>query len=419
MKLSVGLLNNAVVRQLPIAVIFLIAAFVGLGLHGVPVTSMPLFGWSMVLMAAATALAVVAALRQSIRPLFAIVPAIDFVAIAFLRSATGQGASAFTALMVLAVLWLGSLSGRRHIYYAVIGIVIILLAPLVLVPGTTLDAPALVRLAVTMIVYSAAAVVVNVLAEDARLSVQLARREEDVVQSELDRAADVQRSLLPTNTAVADGVDVAGACLPAKSVGGDFFDWYATDDGMALTLGDVMGKGVGAGLIAAAVRAAVRSAHSVDDPSEALLRAADGLEVARAASDVTFTTLFHARLSNDGVLRWADAGHGLTAILRVDGTVERLVSQDLPLGIQVTDTWKTRTTRLEPSEVLVTVSDGVLDLFDDTESTIERVSEIARGNTEPAAIVAALTALAEQVPHDDDVTIVAVRREPVREPIPA
>jgi serine phosphatase RsbU (regulator of sigma subunit) len=184
---------------------------------------------------------------------------------------------------------------------------------------------------------------------------------------------------------------------------------------MAITLGDVMGKGVGAGLIAAAVRASVRSAHSVDDPAEALLRASDGLEVARDNSDVTFTTLFHARLSTDGTLRWADAGHGLSAIMRADGSVERLISPDLPLGIRVTDSWKTRTTHLEPAELLVSVSDGVLDLFGGTEETIDGMSAIARRDPEPAAIVAALAALAERTPHDDDVTVVVVRRTPVRQ----
>ena len=61
----------------------------------------------------------------------------------------------------------------------------------------------------------------------------------------------------------------------------------------------------------------------------------------RPTTDVTFTTLFHARISTDGTFRWADAGHGLSLVLRSDGTVDRLRSSDLPLGMGLRDAWAT------------------------------------------------------------------------------
>ncbi|WP_350355057.1 SpoIIE family protein phosphatase [Curtobacterium sp. DN_7.5] len=105
----------------------------------------------------------------------------------------------------------------------------------------------------------------------------------------------------------------------ARSVGGDFYDWYPTPDGgAAVTLGDVMGKGVGAGMIAAAIRAVVRSSRDNPDPAAALRSATAGISTGPGtATSGQFTTCFHARISRNGVLCWVDAGHGLTGLLSV------------------------------------------------------------------------------------------------------
>lgn len=55
----------------------------------------------------------------------------------------------------------------------------------------------------------------------------------------------------------------------------------------------------------------------------------------------------------------------------------------------------------------------MLDLYDDLDQTIESVAEIARAGRDPHAVVLALSARADEVPHDDDVTVIAIRRQPV------
>ena len=79
------------------------------------------------------------------------------------------------------------------------------------------------------------------------------------LSEELAHAIQVQRGLLPKQFLSLPGFDVAGACVPTRSVGGDFYDWYPIGEGAAFTLGDVMGKGVGAALIAATVRGVLRA----------------------------------------------------------------------------------------------------------------------------------------------------------------
>ncbi|PZE86271.1 PP2C family protein-serine/threonine phosphatase [Curtobacterium sp. MCBD17_032] len=414
MSRPTSVIDNPLVRQAPISGLLALGALCTVALPSLAVTHVELFLASLVATAIATLLAAVAVYFPRAVALVPILLAVDFVSIALFRTGTGAGASVFTSLVVLPVVWWASLEGRRTIVYSVIGVTFVILAPFVLLPGTVPRPNELVRLGITVIVFGTVAVIVHELSRRARRSVLTAEARESRVRAEISRAAAVQRSLLPTSSDhMGDAVTVAGACLPAKSVGGDFYDWYRTRDGIAVSLGDVMGKGVGAGLIAAAVRATIRSARTVDDTSEALRRASDGLVAEGAGTDVTFTTLFHARIDDDGTLQWADAGHGLSFILRVDGGVERLRSVDLPLGMGLRDEWATTTGILEPGDLLISFSDGVLDLFGGRDDAVDSVAELAGTDRTPAAIVAALSERAAQVPHDDDVTVIAIRREAV------
>jgi hypothetical protein len=228
---------------------------------------------------------------------------------------------------------------------------------------------------------------------------------------DLDRAGEVQRAMLPRNLAPLAGYEVAGSCIPAKIVGGDFYDWYAVDDGLAFTLGDVMGKGMGAAIIAAAVRAVVRSAARDDDVVEAVERSATALatDLGEVAS---FVTLFHARMrAAEGRVSYVDAGHGLTLVVRADGRSERLATTDFPLGT-VEDGWTAHEVTLDPGDMLVSFSDGVLDLFDGTLGVVDEVEAMARTAKTPRALVEMIERLARRDAAPDDVTVIAVRRDP-------
>ncbi|MEO7722585.1 MAG: PP2C family protein-serine/threonine phosphatase [Pseudolysinimonas sp.] len=227
---------------------------------------------------------------------------------------------------------------------------------------------------------------------------------------EYDRAAEVQRALHPTDSLPVDGYELAGMCVPTKAVGGDFFDWYPIDGGIAFTLGDVMGKGVGAAIIAATVRAVLRSARRNKSVVAAVERAEDCL-VGELSAAGAFVTLFHARLrASDGRISFVDAGHGLTVIVNADGTTERLATTDFPLGTALDDGWRRQRVILKPGSTMVTFSDGVLDLYDGTLDSVDRVAEIARGASSAKQIVDEIERLARRDGAPDDVTVLAIRR---------
>ncbi len=232
---------------------------------------------------------------------------------------------------------------------------------------------------------------------------------EMTAEEEIARAARVQRSLLPKQPLVLDGYEVAGGCAHVQIVGGDFYDWYSISEGEAFTLADVMGKGMAAAILAATVRAVLRAGSRDHSIIKAVEIASDILE-GDLHSTSSFVTLFHARLDiASGGIRFVDAGHGLSIIYRADGSNVRLTSDNLPLGAGIQTTWEEHQTNLGPGDTLVSISDGVLDLFDGTIGGLHRVENIVRYSDSVQLAVNEIISLADHSA-SDDATILIIRR---------
>jgi sigma-B regulation protein RsbU (phosphoserine phosphatase) len=227
--------------------------------------------------------------------------------------------------------------------------------------------------------------------------------------AERDRAADIQRRLLPTGRPGSPVWDTAGLSLPISHVGGDFYAWHETPTGMDVTIADVMGKGAGAALLGAGIRSAFQ-ARIGGDPARAVAAANAQLAIDFDATG-TFATLFHARLDfASGTVDYADAGHGLTIVVRSDGAVERLHATGLPLGFASEGTWQTGSTTIEAGDVLVSFTDGVLDLFDGTLASLDPLGRLILDAGSAEDIADRVRALAHGIA-TDDVTLVAISRQ--------
>lgn len=345
----------------------------------------------------------------ALRRLEIAVPIADFVAIGMLRFGTGESQSVFLAIVVLPVIWIAAGRERWRIVVPLLGVCLTLLLPLALAPGRGLTPSELVRLVIAVLVYATVGAVVNELSRRSLNRLTAAQLRRRIAEREVSQAAAVQRSLQPLNaSALPPQFAVTGACVPARTVGGDFFDWYATPSGgAAVTLGDVMGKGVGAGMIAAAVRTVIRSSIDADDPAAAFQRAAQGLSTGSPGESTDqFTTCFHARIDADGLLRWADAGHGLTLLRRAGGEATFLRSTHLPIGLGVS--WSSDAVRLAPGDSVIAVSDGVLDLFGGSLDSIERYRQFIVERADIEAIVDDVIVRAAETEQEDDVTVLAL-----------
>jgi PAS domain S-box-containing protein len=243
---------------------------------------------------------------------------------------------------------------------------------------------------------------------------EVARLQEErqhALEGELARGAQLQADLLPRGTPVFAGFDFAARCVPARAVGGDFFDWHqATPGVLTLTLGDVMGKGLPAALLMATVRAALEAVDRRSPPARALeaLAAATARDLEKAGA---FVTLFHARAdATTRRVEYADAGHGLVFVRRAGGAVEGLPARGLPLGVLPGQRYPAGELTMAPGDALVIYSDGLLDARPDLQETPSSLAARLDGATSALAIVERLVALTESAePLLDDLTVVALR----------
>jgi phosphoserine phosphatase RsbU/P len=228
---------------------------------------------------------------------------------------------------------------------------------------------------------------------------------------EINRAVEVQRALLPGKLPETPGWTFGTSTNPARQVGGDFYDVRVRNPSIVLTLGDVMGKGMDAGMLAAATRTALR-AHDLDMTPSAVVTSAAAILEGDLRRISAFVTLAYVQVDiESGAFRFADAGHGLHFVIRTSsGRVERLESTDMPVGLG--NQWRELSDRLDPGDMILLVSDGVLDLWGGSlEGLEDAIAQcVKRDGMSPQAVVDSLCANAGESLEDDDVTALALCR---------
>jgi hypothetical protein len=229
-------------------------------------------------------------------------------------------------------------------------------------------------------------------------------------ENEMHRAALLQRALRPRSAIRLPGFEVAGQCVTARHVGGDFYDWFMARDSLHIFAGDVMGKGIGAALIASSVRAVLRGAARFISIEEAFNRTAYDLDQDLGDTS-TFVTAFGACIDPvTGKGQYVDAGHGLAVVLDAEGIPRRLTSGGLPIGAISGDHWLAHDFVLNHGDVLVVVSDGILDFFDEPGAALAALSELGDRKLSAQQMVDEITEFAERSHPMDDVTVVVVKR---------
>ncbi len=256
-------------------------------------------------------------------------------------------------------------------------------------------------------------------------------RTELLNSEEMRRARQVQQSLLPAMPPELPGYRTAAICMPARSVGGDFYDFrYEPSAGtLRVTIADVMGKGAGAAIVNATVQAVLRSLPLTDAPAPTVpIAAAPGaLSVPSAAMILdqvapalrweleqteSLVTLFLAQLDlGSGRLTFADAGHGLSVIASREDA-RWLPSTDLPLGVDSGFGFTDHREALQPGETLLCLSDGLLDLLGGDADALAQIGAMARRSNDPDILIAEIAGLASLGVATDDVTALAIRRDP-------
>jgi serine phosphatase RsbU (regulator of sigma subunit) len=178
------------------------------------------------------------------------------------------------------------------------------------------------------------------------------------VEQELKVAAAIQQSLLPAAGRTGAFFVTAGASIPCRAVGGDFFDYIDLPSGrFGFILGDVAGKGSPAALLAAVV-IGMFSAEAFYQESAASLVTRLNRGLFRRAVEARFLTAFYGMLAADGSLTYSNAGHN-APMLVTGGGVRRLETGGLVLGLFDHAAFEEETVVLQPGDTLIVFSDGV------------------------------------------------------------
>src|SRR5436309_13478501 len=197
--------------------------------------------------------------------------------------------------------------------------------------------------------------------ENARLY-QEARESERRLRSELDTAREIQRQLLPTGAREVPGLDLAAGYVPARELGGDFYDFLPYGEGrLALALGDVSGKGTAAALYGSLAIGMLRE-HTVENklaPADMLAILNRRLHAARLEARFIALT-FSVYDASDRTLTIANAG-GTHPLLLREGKIIQIPVDGIPLGLFPEADYSVTTLDLQTDDVVIFASDGILE----------------------------------------------------------
>jgi serine phosphatase RsbU (regulator of sigma subunit) len=269
------------------------------------------------------------------------------------------------------------------------------------------------RLLDTLARYAAPAIRVGQLV----LQQEAEAREHERIEQELQVAQLIQQQFLPHELPHLPGWHVAAFYRPARTVGGDFYDFIELPNGRVLIVeGDVTDKGVPAALVMASTHALLReTAPRLLSPG-AILARVNELLVQDIPSHMFVTCLALVLDPRTGEVAFANAGHNLPYVRGADG-VRELHARGMPLGLMPDMSYDEHTTVLDAGEMLLVASDGLAEAHDPNrqmfgfERIATLVGQVDNGSALIDLCMSELTRFTgEGTEQEDDITLVTLQR---------
>jgi len=213
---------------------------------------------------------------------------------------------------------------------------------------------------------------------DQQLQKLLQGREQE---REMQIAKDIQKGLLPTNLPTSGNIAIAGLCVPAHQVGGDYYDFIERDNSCYdLIIADVSGHNIGSALIMAETRTFIHARiQDIKQPAE-MLQSLNGYFLKDLDRSDLFVTMFYLQYNpqNHRIL-YGNAGHNTPLIWKKQKQqIEILDAEGLIFGIKKDISFEQRATDLEPGDILLLYTDGIIEAEnkDNVFFGIERLSKV-------------------------------------------
>ena len=246
--------------------------------------------------------------------------------------------------------------------------------------------------------------------------------EKERLERELQVAADIQLSILPDELPQTDEFDFGARILPARQVGGDFYDIFLLNENQAgVVIGDVADKGVPSAIFMARAHALIMAEAHIDASPGQVMQAVNR-HITRLQKSTQFVTVLYGILDlKTRMFRYARAGHEPPLLLYADGTVERLpYNPGMALGLWEKVKLDECTITLPAGSTLLLFTDGMTDCRDPNgelfglERIRQKLSEQKNNSAQQTCddLLDALKKYQDGSKQDDDVTLVAIHTLP-------
>ena len=242
------------------------------------------------------------------------------------------------------------------------------------------------------------------LIENARLvqAEEVSRR----YQQELAIAASIQQRLMAVTIPEVPYAKMRGRNLSCKEIGGDFFDVVNTDDGLAVVLADVSGKGVSAAVLASTLQGMVYAHLNARMPLTDIMTSVNRFFTQKHLGE-KYATVIITKVRRDGELEYVNCGH-VPPLLVSGDQVMRPQHGNLPVGLLADAQYESDRVHLKPGDRFILVTDGVTEAenahgeFYDN----ERLEAVAAKAPTLEDIFASVSAFCAGNPLGDDCTVV-------------
>lgn len=237
---------------------------------------------------------------------------------------------------------------------------------------------------------------------------------------EAELAANIQKALLAEKPPPLRGVSVAARCIPASEVGGDYFDFVTTQDGVAgIAIGDVTGHGMGAAIIMGLLRSVLRAQSTQSSSPAEVVSAINNVLYNDFVSFSKMASLFYCTYSVvDKTLTFTNAGQNPPILIRASELNARPLKGKGPiLGFRPNIKYKEFRIKIYPRDIIVFMTDGIVESenADKEFFGLERVEKIVNDFVDNSAeeIMEKLFAEVEEftggLPQKDDMTIIVMK----------
>jgi len=243
------------------------------------------------------------------------------------------------------------------------------------------------------------------------------------LEAELRRTSDIQKSMLPHHNPMSAALTIDAVTLPAKVVGGDYYDYFRLNDHQLLfAIGDVTGKGVSAALMMAMVKTALQTHIEVVREPGALMMRLNTLVADQASRSQQFMTLFLGILdTHTQTLICCNAGHNFPYLMSAaQKTMVPIENEALPLGFLPDTVYPVSTYHIHPNDMLFCYTDGVVEVMNDQREIFgyPRLEQLLLA-TDQADVHTILTSILKHIetfsgnaPQDDDITMLLIQYTP-------